>query len=176
MKKTKSTYLALLAVLLSPMAANADPITWELNNFVFDDGGRATGQFVWDSDTASVLSWAFNLSPSANGSPNSYSSATGTLAGDTLAVETLTFFEDGPRWDFRFALTDLDLLSTPVAMLTLGSSIFTGATGYIECRNCGVPRFGVAGAYLSAVPEPSTLALLGIGLFGMGLSRRRKKV
>ena len=34
-----------------------------------------------------------------------------------------------------------------------------------------------SGSYtIAAVPEPGTLALLGIGLFGIGLSRRRKKV
>ena len=42
MKRTKSTYLALLAVLLSPMAANADPIAFDFNG-ICEDGCSAFG-------------------------------------------------------------------------------------------------------------------------------------
>ena len=45
MKRTKSTFLALVAVLLSPMAANADPIsvsTGDLGNNVINDAGDYT--------------------------------------------------------------------------------------------------------------------------------------
>ena len=31
--------------------ANAFPVEWTLNNFVFDDGGIATGGFTYDADT-----------------------------------------------------------------------------------------------------------------------------
>jgi len=41
--------------------------------------------------------------------------------------------------------------------------------------NCG-SKNGFRGIIETTVPEPSTLALFGLGLAGMGLTRRRKKI
>ena len=47
---------ALLVLLCVPSVASADGITWTLSGVTFDDGGTASGSFVYDAVTNTVSS------------------------------------------------------------------------------------------------------------------------
>jgi hypothetical protein len=182
MKRTKSIYLALLAVLLSPMAANADPIYYDYAGFDFGDGWTSTGTIAIDEADVTAggdlvsefVSWAF----------------TWTNGVDTASIDSSNSYIDTSTGVTPFFTADLTSVLT--AQLCFAG---TGA----RCRTDFFPVFGVFNTNewtattpsggvtndnvdapgewtVRSVPEPGTLALLGIGLFGMGLSRRRKAV
>ena len=136
MTRTKSTYLALLAVLLSPMAANAIPITYSFStgSTPFGDptlaplfsGFSVTGTFVYDSDT-----------PPTTIIPG------GPVEGSTLYLNsTANLVGSVGTWSF----------SDPIGRTIVGNNKFQGSLDFLNLRadpniNSGAPpeAFGLDG-------------------------------
>lgn len=167
--RIRSTYLALLAVLLSPMAANADLIGVTVNQTfyfpndtsLFCDNGDALvgGGVEYPSGClgfAPVVTDIFDTYLSVDTGGISW--GTGSFNGFLLTI-----------------LDDLDFLSASYGGGTMGVSSLSILDGGLwvnfQGQTGGIARIDFIA---TSVPEPGTLTLIGIGLFGMGFARRRK--
>lgn len=205
MTRTKSTYLALLAVLLSPMAVHADLIEglcdgtvdatvtcdtgtgleWldltetealelSVNDFLADVGGFVSDGWSW-AMTATVDQLFLNAGAvDITGNVNP-----GNDPAIALLIDLLGSIDGCSQEGFGACgfTDDGSGLATIVLAYDSRSSGIWGGTGLgsvnLDYSQSGI---GIFAYRASEVPEPGTLALLGIGLAAMGLSRRRKQL
>ena len=175
--------LAIAALVLASVPAQATPVTWTLSG-IFNDGATASGSFVWDADT--------NTSPIF-----SISTTGGTLGAFTYDNSSSYLFAHpfSNANDYVWAKNDvsryIDLdFATPLtnaggthALLTANPFApgggFQNNTASWECDNCASVPYFVEGSVtsVSAVPEPETYAMMlaGLGLLGFAARRRKQK-
>jgi hypothetical protein len=143
--------------------------------------GNATDNNAPGDNTAAIRASVFNyFNSSQNWGINDVSAHTTPLTGPTTAAQ-------GVRIDLTLdSATAYSLTMTPLngaTPYTLNGT-YSGPINYVDFRlynaassglNDTADNFGISSMTITAAPEPASMALLGLGGFGLLALRRRKE-
>jgi len=169
----------LMALLLSlPLAAQANLFNFSYTSSVGTLTGQLSGTLQADNDTvqvSSILSAALNgklgpALPDTGTYTAFYNSGYSTFDGQglvSLSGNTMDFIASDASGVDGFVFTPPGTFTSTEGYGALGWYGNLGATEPYNASNWSLTA-------VSPVPEPSEIALLGIGFVGLGISRRKK--
>ncbi|MEO6847145.1 MAG: autotransporter-associated beta strand repeat-containing protein [Chthoniobacterales bacterium] len=146
---------------------------------------NVTGNLTWDSDAIIALTLTEDANSefvkvtgkliALNSDPLTFDfTPMGLTPGDHdfLVMSVARGFGKLTADDFAFTSSDMDLTGT---FSIVGKNLFfneTSDSGVMDSAS----SFGESAVQFSPIPEPSTYALLGIGIFAIGFVVRRRKL
>lgn len=168
--------LTVCIAVFASSAAPASPLTWTLQHAVFSDGGAAYGRFSVESTDGKLLEW--NITTTDGSLMRGFNYVTGGAydAGtDPFAHSVNGLMVSDANLD-RYFYMEFDGSLSSGGMRAILPLDYARARGSWECYNCS-PYRTVTGGWITsaAVPEPGSLALLGVGMLAFAGLRRRKK-
>jgi hypothetical protein len=167
MKRVHSLVGLLLGLTFSLWAVQASAnIVYGFSGVTFSDGGTLTGTFTTNDARTSLLDYDITTSANTN---IGFHYTPGTSSSGSTSLPFIIVLNTPPALDHILEVT----FNSPLA--ATGGTIKIGDFDSFEQgpMAAGVRRTITAGSAV-AVPEPSTLALFGIGALGLlGLRRIR---
>ncbi len=157
------------------------PVTWDLSHVTFNDGGSASGFFVFNADTHALTAWDISTTAGTALGSFEYTTAdsTGSSSNSLLTLRSNQTFPTGSGpsearfLDLGFAtpLSDAGRSVDLIANQPFGGTL--GGSG--ECLNCDPFRTVTGGAVVStSTPEPGPLGVLLAGATALAFVLRRK--